>query len=111
MSSVYACPLSHQLISLCGADKLSYLHGQITQDLNKLTSSNYLWAGHCSAKGKLWGVFKLFSYQDSYYLAGSQAEVEKSDGKVNTSEKVAFTKYGTGEFCSYTEYYSESQKN
>ena len=61
MSSVYACPLSHQLISLTGADKLSYLHGQITQDLNKLSNSNYLWAGHCSAKGKLWGVFKLFS--------------------------------------------------
>ncbi|MEM5548197.1 tRNA-modifying protein YgfZ [Pseudoalteromonas fuliginea] len=78
MSSVYACPLSHQLISLSGADKLSYLHGQITQDLNKLTSSNYLWTGHCSAKGKLWGVFKLFSYQDNYYLTGSAAEVEKS---------------------------------
>ncbi|MGJ8674991.1 MAG: tRNA-modifying protein YgfZ [Pseudoalteromonas sp.] len=78
MSSVYACPLSHQLISLSGADKLSYLHGQITQDLNKLTSSNYLWTGHCSAKGKLWGVFKLFSHQDNYYLTGSAAEVEKS---------------------------------
>ena len=78
MSSVYACPLSHQLISLSGADKLSYLHGQITQDLNKLTSCNYLWTGHCSAKGKLWGIFKLFSHQDNYYLTGSAAEVEKS---------------------------------
>ena len=78
MSSVYACPLSHQLISLTGADKLSYLHGQITQDLNKLTNSNFLWTGHCSAKGKLWGVFKLFSHQDSYYLSGSSAEVEQS---------------------------------
>ncbi|MBE0360335.1 tRNA-modifying protein YgfZ [Pseudoalteromonas aliena] len=78
MSSVYACPLSHQLISLNGVDKLSYLHGQITQDLNKLTSSNYLWAGHCSAKGKLWGVFKLFSHQDTYYLTGSEGEIEKS---------------------------------
>jgi folate-binding protein YgfZ len=78
MSSVYACPLSHQLISLSGADKFSYLHGQITQDLNKLTSSNYLWAGHCSAKGKLWGVFKLFAYQDQYYLTGSEVEIEKS---------------------------------
>jgi folate-binding protein YgfZ len=37
-----------------------------------------LWAGHCSAKGKLWGVFKLFSYQQSYFLAGSSAEVERS---------------------------------
>ena len=78
MSRVYACPLSHQLISLTGADKLSYLHGQITQDLNKLTNNNYLWTGHCSAKGKLWGVFKLFSYQDSYYLTGSAVEVEQS---------------------------------
>ncbi|WP_372760767.1 folate-binding protein YgfZ [Pseudoalteromonas sp.] len=78
MSIVYACPLSHQLISLSGADKLSYLHGQITQDLNLLSNDNYLWAGHCSAKGKLWGVFKLFSFQDSYYLAGSAAEVERA---------------------------------
>ena len=68
MSQVYACPLSHQVISLSGADKLSYLHGQITQDLNKLDNNNFLWAGHCSAKGKLWGVFKLFSYQQNYYL-------------------------------------------
>lgn len=78
MSQVYACPLSHQVISLSGADKLSYLHGQITQDLNKLNNSNFLWAGHCSAKGKLWGVFKLFSYQQSYFLTGSSAEVERS---------------------------------
>ncbi len=78
MSLVYACPLSHQVISLSGADKLSYLHGQITQDLNKLNNSNFLWAGHCSAKGKLWGIFKLFSYQQNYYLTGSSAEVERS---------------------------------
>lgn len=78
MSQVYACPLSHQVISLSGADKLSYLHGQITQDLNKLNNDNFLWAGHCSAKGKLWGVFKLFSYQQSYFLTGSSAEVERS---------------------------------
>jgi folate-binding protein YgfZ len=78
MSRIYACPLAHQLISLSGTDKLSYLHGQITQDLNKLTPSNYLWAGHCNAKGKLWGVFKLFSHQNNYYLAGSQPEVAQS---------------------------------
>lgn len=78
MSIVHACALSHQLISFSGADKLSYLHGQITQDINKLTNNNYLWAGHCSAKGKLWGVFKLFSHQDHYYLIGSKAEVECS---------------------------------
>ncbi|MBQ4831936.1 transcriptional regulator [Pseudoalteromonas sp. MMG010] len=78
MSRIYACPLSHQVISLTGADKLSYLHGQITQDLNKLSPTQFLWAGHCNPKGKLWGVFKLFSYQDSYFLTGSQDEIEQS---------------------------------
>lgn len=78
MSTVYACPLSYSLISLTGKDKLSYLHGQITQDINKLNKDNFLWAGHCNAKGKLWGVFRLFEHQDSYYLVGTKPEVEQS---------------------------------
>ena len=56
MSTVYACPLSYSLISLTGKDKLSYLHGQITQDINKLTDDNFLWAGHCNAKASF-GVY------------------------------------------------------
>lgn len=78
MSSVFACPLSDQLIEVSGADKLAYLHGQITQDINKLKNDNFLWAGHCSAKGKLWGAFKLFAYNSNYYLAGSEAEIAQS---------------------------------
>lgn len=82
MSTVYACSLSHKLISISGVDKLAYLHGQITQDLNKLKSDNFLWAGHCSAKGKLWSVAKLFAYQDNYYLSGSAEEIEQSLGEL-----------------------------
>lgn len=78
MSTVYACPLSHKLISISGVDKLAYLHGQITQDLNLLKQDNFLWAGHCNAKGKLWSVAKLFSHQDNYYLAATAHEVEQS---------------------------------
>jgi len=78
MSTVYACPLSHKLISISGVDKLAYLHGQITQDLNQLKQDNFLWAGHCNAKGKLWSVAKLFAHQDNYYLAATEYEVEQS---------------------------------
>ncbi|MBB1333066.1 tRNA-modifying protein YgfZ [Pseudoalteromonas sp. SR44-5] len=78
MSTVHACPLSHQLIRISGVDKLAYLHGQITQDINKLNQTNFLWAGHCNAKGKLWSVAKLFAYQDSYYLAASAVETAQS---------------------------------
>ncbi|MGO2365234.1 MAG: CAF17-like 4Fe-4S cluster assembly/insertion protein YgfZ [Pseudoalteromonas sp.] len=86
MSSVFACPLSDQLIEVSGTDKLAYLHGQITQDINKLTNDNFLWTGHCSSKGKLWGVFKLFSYKSNYYLVGSESEAAQS---INELKKYA----------------------
>lgn len=82
MSTVYACPLSHKLISISGIDKLAYLHGQITQDINTLKQDNFLWAGHCNAKGKLWSVAKLFAFKDSYFLVASEPEIEQSLGEL-----------------------------
>ena len=75
MSTVYACPLSHTLISLSGKDKLSYLHGQVTQDINKqVTITSY---GQVTVMPKVnFGVFKLFTYQDNYYPVGSKPEAQ-----------------------------------
>lgn len=70
--------LDDGLIQISGQDKLSYLHGQITQDVNLITPSQFKWAGHCSPKGKLWGVFRLFKFSDSYVLWGSKPESEAS---------------------------------
>ncbi|QPB83918.1 transcriptional regulator [Pseudoalteromonas rubra] len=78
MAQANAYPLSLQLISVSGADKLSYLHGQVTQDLNLLTDDNFLWAGHCSPKGKLWATLRLSKLNDAYLLLGSQAETDAS---------------------------------
>ena len=78
MSQIYACQLSDKLIELTGADKKSYLHGQITQDINLLKEDNFLWAGHCSGKGKLWAVSKLFSFEDSYLNMLSSDELSAS---------------------------------
>jgi hypothetical protein len=82
MSTVYGCPLSHKLISISGIDKLAYLHGQITQDINKLKQDNFLWTGHCNAKGKLWSAAKLFAFKDSYFLAASEPEIDQSLGEL-----------------------------
>ncbi|MCG7533734.1 transcriptional regulator [Pseudoalteromonas sp. OOF1S-7] len=78
MAQANAYPLSLQLISVSGTDKLSYLHGQVTQDLNLLTDDSFLWAGHCSPKGKLWATLRLSKLNDSYLLLGSQAETDAS---------------------------------
>ncbi|CCQ10758.1 Folate-dependent protein for Fe/S cluster synthesis/repair in oxidative stress [Pseudoalteromonas luteoviolacea B = ATCC 29581] len=73
-----AFTLNDELIQLEGQDKLSYLHGQITQDVNLVTPERFKWAGHCSPKGKLWGVFRLFKHLESYFLLGSPAEIAAS---------------------------------
>jgi folate-binding protein YgfZ len=78
MSHSRAFPLNQHLISVSGHDQLNYLHGQLTQDLNLVNETQFLWAGHCSPKGKLWGAFKLFKYQSQFYLLGSPAECEAS---------------------------------
>lgn len=78
MSHTRAYPLQQQIISVTGQDQLSYLHGQLTQDLNLVTEQQFLWAGHCSPKGKLWGAFKLFKFQDGFHLLGGKAECEAS---------------------------------
>ncbi|MCO7187044.1 MULTISPECIES: transcriptional regulator [unclassified Pseudoalteromonas] len=78
MAQANAYPLSLQLISVSGSEKLSYLHGQVTQDLNLLTDDTFLWAGHCSPKGKLWATLRLSKLDDQYLLLGSKAETEAS---------------------------------
>lgn len=74
MATVYQLPL--RLLSVSGQDKLSYLHGQVTQDINLVQENNFLWTGHCSPKGKLWAALRVFRLNEAYYLLGSEPEVE-----------------------------------
>ncbi|MFC3031895.1 YgfZ/GcvT domain-containing protein [Pseudoalteromonas fenneropenaei] len=78
MANTQAFVLHDGLIQLGGQDKLSYLHGQVTQDINLVTDEQFKWTGHCSPKGKLWGVFRVFKHQDSYLLWGSPAATAAS---------------------------------
>lgn len=78
MSITRAFQLSYQLISVAGPDQLSYLHGQLTQDMNLVTDEQFLWAGHCSPKGKLWGAFIAFKFNNQFFLMGSESEVAAS---------------------------------
>ncbi|NOU49736.1 transcriptional regulator [Pseudoalteromonas sp. JBTF-M23] len=78
MSLISAVNLPYKVITVSGPEQLSYLHGQLTQDMNLITEQNFMWAGHCSPKGKLWGVFRLFKYQQSFMLLGSEPEIDAS---------------------------------
>jgi folate-binding protein YgfZ len=53
--------LSHYgLIALSGEDAQTFLHGQITNDLRGLREDKAVFAGYCSAKGRLLANFLVF---------------------------------------------------
>ncbi|MFY8272977.1 YgfZ/GcvT domain-containing protein [Pseudoalteromonas sp. SSDWG2] len=74
MSALSVHATDQTAIYVQGEDAKSYLQGQLTQDLNDVTASKWLWAGHCSAKGKLWACFRVCEYQNGYALFCSKAE-------------------------------------
>lgn len=64
-------PLSHWgLIRARGADAVSFLHGQLTNDVANLPPGSYRLAGFCSAKGRLQASFLIWkSAEDELMLA------------------------------------------
>ena len=61
--------LSHLgLIQVSGPDALSFLQGQLTQDVAKITDERAAYAGLCSPKGRLLAHFLTWKSDDSYFL-------------------------------------------
>lgn len=57
--------LSHYgLIAFSGEDAQAFLHGQVTNDLRGLRENNAVFAGYCSAKGRLLANFLCFRRGD-----------------------------------------------
>ena len=66
------------VIQLIGEEKVNYLQGQITADVNQLTKNDALLATHCDFKGKVWSVFYTLLWQDSILLITHKSVLEKS---------------------------------
>lgn len=52
------------LVTASGADRVSYLQGQVTLDVAALATDQHRPAAHCDAKGKMWSNLRLFHYHD-----------------------------------------------
>ncbi|AKM28966.1 folate-binding protein [Pandoraea faecigallinarum] len=71
------------LIAVNGADAASFLHGQLTNDVERLSPAQARLAGYCSAKGRLLATFLMWrdtSPDATIYLAADasvQAAVQK----------------------------------
>ena len=69
--------MEYSTISISGADRISFLQGQLTQDVERITHENGLQAAWCNAKGRVLVTCRVFAAGDEHVLAlpSSSAEV------------------------------------
>ncbi|OWF84956.1 tRNA-modifying protein YgfZ [Yersinia kristensenii] len=48
------------LVTLTGADRVKYMQGQVTADIDALPADQHVLCAHCDAKGKMWSNLRLF---------------------------------------------------
>lgn len=68
------------LIAASGEDAASFLHGQLTNDVQKLDTGTARLAGYCSPKGRLLATFLMWRDEQAIWLQlprGLQAAVQK----------------------------------
>lgn len=71
------------VIQLSGAERVKYLQGQVTADIEQLTEQHALLTCHCDFKGKIWSVFQAVSWQDSILLLPHHSVLDKSLAELN----------------------------
>lgn len=62
---------------LSGQDRVKYLQGQVTCDVNALQPGQSTLGGHCDPKGKLWSDFRLLCLEESLLLLTAPSVLER----------------------------------
>ncbi|WP_371868765.1 CAF17-like 4Fe-4S cluster assembly/insertion protein YgfZ [Pseudoduganella ginsengisoli] len=63
-----ACVTDQGLIAVQGDDAASFLHSQLTNDVEHLGADEVRLAGYCTPKGRLQATFTMWRGQDAIYL-------------------------------------------
>ncbi len=63
------CDLSHLgLLEVSGADAVTFLQGQVTNDVKLLTGNNAHYSAYCTPKGRMLALFFAFAHFDHVHL-------------------------------------------
>ncbi|AUQ42085.1 tRNA-modifying protein YgfZ [Yersinia ruckeri] len=54
------------LVTVTGADRVKYLQGQLTANVETLAPDQHVLTAHCDAKGKMWSDLRLFHRGESF---------------------------------------------
>jgi len=64
------------LIAVAGPEAVSFLQGQLTNDVVGLSADSSQLAGHCSPKGRMLASFRVFKLDEAVYLQLPRTKVE-----------------------------------
>ncbi len=63
------CDLSHLgLLEISGTDAMTFLQGQVTNDVKLLNGSNAHYSAYCNPKGRMLALFLAFAHGDNLHL-------------------------------------------
>ena len=63
------CDLSHLgLLEISGADAVTFLQGQVTNDVKLLAGTNAHYSAYCNPKGRMLSLFLAFAHYDHLHL-------------------------------------------
>lgn len=66
MQADYHAPLC--ILELSGVDAETFLQNQLTQDVASIKTGQWMFSGHCDAKGKLWSLLRVWRTDEAFYL-------------------------------------------
>lgn len=68
-SDTMLCDLSQiAIICVSGEDAISFLQGQLTNDIKEINNNQYQLSGYCTPKGRLLAIFRIFKHEDKIIL-------------------------------------------
>jgi hypothetical protein len=56
------------LLRIAGVDAKRFLQGQLTCNVDEVTTTEYRLGAHCNPAGRIISLFRLFLYHDDYYM-------------------------------------------
>ena len=73
------CDLSHfSAVVIAGEDAAEFIQGQFTNDVDKVDENKSQISGICNNKGRMIANFRLFNYQQNYFVSIRNDLVERS---------------------------------
>ena len=89
----------HTIVTFAGADALSFLQSQLTNDVAAMAVGGWQWQGYCSAKGRLQATFAMARTDDDAFAAVVHNSVAAAFAKRNAGLIVTLAKAGAHARC------------